>query len=101
MRNTETVIGIVVYAGTTHKINTQLIIYHGKHESVKWTLTDLTLCGCVCVGHETKAMQSNSGPRYKRSKLERRLNIDIIWSVVLLVVMCLTAAVGRNTHTHT
>ncbi|KAM9477380.1 phospholipid-transporting ATPase VD isoform 2-T3 [Clarias gariepinus] len=61
VRNTETVIGIVVYAG-----------------------------------HETKAMQNNSGPRYKRSKLERRLNIDIIWSVVLLLVMCLTAAVGHG-----
>ncbi|KAF5890867.1 putative phospholipid-transporting ATPase VD isoform X1, partial [Clarias magur] len=61
VRNTETVIGIVVYAG-----------------------------------HETKAMQNNSGPRYKRSKLERRLNIDIIWSVVLLLLMCLTAAVGHG-----
>uniref|UniRef100_A0A8C1FNW7 Phospholipid-transporting ATPase n=1 Tax=Cyprinus carpio carpio TaxID=630221 RepID=A0A8C1FNW7_CYPCA len=42
VRNTETVIGIVVYAG-----------------------------------HETKAMQNNSGPRYKRSKLECRLNMDV------------------------
>ncbi|XP_066534588.1 probable phospholipid-transporting ATPase VD [Hoplias malabaricus] len=61
VRNTETVIGIVVYAG-----------------------------------HETKAMQNNSGPRYKRSKLERRLNVDVLWSVVLLVLMCLTAAVGHG-----
>ncbi|KAF7710614.1 probable phospholipid-transporting ATPase VD isoform X1 [Silurus meridionalis] len=61
VRNTETVIGIVVYAG-----------------------------------HETKAMQNNSGPRYKRSKLERKLNIDIIWSVVLLLIMCLTSAVGHG-----
>ncbi|XP_060728185.1 probable phospholipid-transporting ATPase VD isoform X2 [Tachysurus vachellii] len=61
VRNTETVIGIVVYAG-----------------------------------HETKAMQNNSGPRYKRSKLERKLNIDIIWSVVLLLLMCLISAVGHG-----
>ncbi|KAL0969642.1 hypothetical protein UPYG_G00230200 [Umbra pygmaea] len=60
IRNTETVIGIVVYAG-----------------------------------HETKAMMNNSGPRYKRSKLERRLNVDVLWSVVLLVIMCLTGAVGH------
>ncbi|TSW48746.1 putative phospholipid-transporting ATPase VD [Bagarius yarrelli] len=60
VRNTETVIGIVVYAG-----------------------------------HETKAMQNNSGPRYKRSKLERTLNTDIIWSVVLLLLMCLTSAVAQ------
>uniref|UniRef100_A0A8B9K1T2 Phospholipid-transporting ATPase n=1 Tax=Astyanax mexicanus TaxID=7994 RepID=A0A8B9K1T2_ASTMX len=61
VRNTETVIGIVVYAG-----------------------------------HETKAMQNNSGPRYKRSKLERRLNVDVLWSVVILLLMCLTAAIGHG-----
>ncbi|XP_066576714.1 phospholipid-transporting ATPase VD [Amia ocellicauda] len=61
IRNTEAVIGIVVYAG-----------------------------------HETKAMKNNSGPRYKRSKLERRLNIDVFWSVVLLFLMCLTTAIGHG-----
>ncbi|XP_041121816.1 phospholipid-transporting ATPase VD-like isoform X2 [Polyodon spathula] len=61
IRNTEAVVGIVVYAG-----------------------------------HETKAMLNNSGPRYKRSKLERRLNVDVLWSVVLLLLMCLTTAIGHG-----
>uniref|UniRef100_A0A4W6EVR0 Phospholipid-transporting ATPase n=1 Tax=Lates calcarifer TaxID=8187 RepID=A0A4W6EVR0_LATCA len=61
IRNTETVVGIVVYAG-----------------------------------HETKAMMNNSGPRYKRSQLERRLNTDILWCVVLLIIMCMTAAIGHG-----
>ncbi|XP_062379316.1 probable phospholipid-transporting ATPase VD [Sardina pilchardus] len=61
VRNTETVVGMVVYAG-----------------------------------HETKAMQNNSGPRYKRSKMERRLNVDVLWSVVILLLMCLTTAVGHG-----
>ncbi|TMS21341.1 putative phospholipid-transporting ATPase VD [Larimichthys crocea] len=61
IRNTETVVGIVVYAG-----------------------------------HETKAMMNNSGPRYKRSQLEKRLNMDVLWCVLLLIVMCLTAAVGHG-----
>lgn len=61
IRNTETVVGIVVYAG-----------------------------------HETKAMKNNSGPRYKRSKLEQRLNMDVLWCVVLLIVMCLTGALGHG-----
>ncbi|KAJ7991044.1 hypothetical protein DPEC_G00293160 [Dallia pectoralis] len=61
IRNTETVVGIVVYAG-----------------------------------HESKAMMNNSGPRYKQSKLERRLNVDVLWCVVLLVVMCLTTAIGHG-----
>ncbi|XP_053112910.1 phospholipid-transporting ATPase VD isoform X2 [Hemicordylus capensis] len=60
VRNTETVVGIVVYAG-----------------------------------HETKSMLNTTGCRYKRSKLEKRLNGDVIWCVVLLVVMCLVAAVGH------
>ncbi|XP_008289590.1 phospholipid-transporting ATPase VD isoform X2 [Stegastes partitus] len=61
IRNTETVIGIVVYAG-----------------------------------HETKAMMNNSGPRYKRSKLEKRLNTDVLWCVFLLLIMCLSAAIGHG-----
>ncbi|KAG7458983.1 hypothetical protein MATL_G00226380 [Megalops atlanticus] len=61
IRNTETVVGIVVYAG-----------------------------------HETKAMKNNGGLRYKRSKLERRLNVDVLWSVALLFAMCLVAAIGHG-----
>ncbi|XP_041810347.1 probable phospholipid-transporting ATPase VD [Chelmon rostratus] len=61
IRNTETVVGIVVYAG-----------------------------------HETKAMMNNSGPRYKRSQLEKRLNTDILWCVLLLITMCLTASIGHG-----
>ncbi|XP_061842887.1 phospholipid-transporting ATPase VD isoform X2 [Nerophis lumbriciformis] len=61
VRNTETVVGIVVYAG-----------------------------------HETKAMMNNSGPRYKWSQLERRLNVDVLWCVFLLIIMCLTTAIGHG-----
>lgn len=31
----------------------------------------------VYAGHETKAMLNNSGPRYKRSQLEQKMNIDV------------------------
>lgn len=48
----------------------------------------------VPAGHETKAMLNNNGPRYKRSKLERQMNVDVFWCVVILLVMCLFAAVG-------
>ncbi|KAI4804867.1 hypothetical protein KUCAC02_026478 [Chaenocephalus aceratus] len=61
VRNTETVVGIVVYAG-----------------------------------HETKAMMNNSGPRYKRSQLESHLNTVVLWCVLLLFIMCLTAAIGHG-----
>ncbi|XP_073918138.1 phospholipid-transporting ATPase VA isoform X2 [Castor canadensis] len=61
IRNTEAVVGIVVYAG-----------------------------------HETKALLNNSGPRYKRSQLERQMNCDVLWCVLLLVCMSLFSAVGHG-----
>ncbi|XP_076013152.1 phospholipid-transporting ATPase VD isoform X2 [Genypterus blacodes] len=61
VRNTETVVGMVIYAG-----------------------------------HDTKAMMNNSGPRYKRSRLEKRLNVDVMWCVLLLLLMCVTTAIGHG-----
>ncbi|XP_064412976.1 phospholipid-transporting ATPase VA [Latimeria chalumnae] len=61
IRNTEEVVGIVIYAG-----------------------------------HETKAMLNNNGPRYKRSKLERQMNVDVFWCVIVLIFMCLFSAVGHG-----
>ncbi|KAM3867100.1 phospholipid-transporting ATPase VB [Diretmus argenteus] len=46
-------------------------------------------------GHETKSMLNNNGPRYKRSKLERKLNTDVIFCIILLFVMCLVGALGH------
>ncbi|KAM8973060.1 phospholipid-transporting ATPase VB isoform 2-T2 [Pelodytes ibericus] len=48
----------------------------------------------VYAGHETKAMLNNSGPRYKRSRLERRMNINVFFCVGILFVMCLIGALG-------
>lgn len=47
-------------------------------------------------GHETKAMLNNNGPRYKRSKIERRMNMDIFLCVGLLFTMCLVGAIGMK-----
>jgi phospholipid-translocating ATPase len=45
-------------------------------------------------GHETKAMLNNGGPRYKRSRLERQMNTDVIWCVIILLVLCCLGAIG-------
>ncbi|KAM6963059.1 phospholipid-transporting ATPase VA [Aplochiton taeniatus] len=50
----------------------------------------------IYAGHETKAMLNNNGPRYKRSKLERQMNVDVFWSVIILLVMCLFSAIGHG-----
>ncbi|KAM6999982.1 phospholipid-transporting ATPase VB-like [Tautogolabrus adspersus] len=57
--------------------------------------TDHAVGFVVFAGHETKSMLNNNGPRYKRSKLERKLNIDVIFCVILLLAMCLVGAVGH------
>ena len=46
-------------------------------------------------GHDTKAMLNNSGPRYKRSKLERDINLDVIACVVILFTLCFLGGVGK------
>ncbi|XP_073520641.1 phospholipid-transporting ATPase VA isoform X1 [Phyllobates terribilis] len=49
----------------------------------------------VYAGHETKALLNNNGPRYKRSKLERQMNTDVFWCVLILLIMCLLSAIGH------
>ncbi|XP_075972141.1 phospholipid-transporting ATPase VD [Anticarsia gemmatalis] len=48
----------------------------------------------VYAGHETKAMLNNGGPRYKASALEKRMNTDVIWCVLVLLFLCCAGAVG-------
>ncbi|XP_055916558.1 phospholipid-transporting ATPase VB isoform X1 [Eupeodes corollae] len=48
----------------------------------------------VYAGHETKSMLNNSGPRYKRSQVEQQMNIDVIWCVIILLILCVIGAVG-------
>ncbi|XP_064017828.1 phospholipid-transporting ATPase VB isoform X2 [Pogoniulus pusillus] len=79
-----------------------------NHERIGFNIESLLLRGCtirnteaavgivIYAGHETKAMLNNNGPRYKRSKLERRMNLDIFLCVALLFVMCLVGAVGHG-----
>ncbi|XP_048032889.1 phospholipid-transporting ATPase VB isoform X2 [Megalobrama amblycephala] len=50
----------------------------------------------VYAGQETKSMLNNSGPRYKRSKIERKMNTDVLFCVVLLFFMCLIGALGHS-----
>ncbi|XP_073211993.1 phospholipid-transporting ATPase VB isoform X7 [Lepidochelys kempii] len=58
--------------------------------------TEIAIGIVIYAGHETKAMLNNSGPRYKRSKIERRMNIDIFFCVGLLFIMCLIGALGHG-----
>lgn len=48
----------------------------------------------VYAGHDSKALMNNSGPRYKRSKVERDLNVDVVACVIILFVLCFLGGVG-------
>ncbi|GFO46883.1 phospholipid-transporting ATPase [Plakobranchus ocellatus] len=50
----------------------------------------------VYAGPETKAMLNNKGPRYKISKLETKINRDVIWCVILLLFLCFFCAIGSG-----
>jgi phospholipid-translocating ATPase len=41
-------------------------------------------------------MLNNSGPRYKRSQLEQKMNIDVVWCVIILILLCLVGAIGSQ-----
>ncbi|XP_042325758.1 phospholipid-transporting ATPase VD isoform X2 [Sceloporus undulatus] len=83
-------------------------IEHTNNERVGLSKDNLLMRGCtvrnteaaigivVYAGHETKAMLNNTGSRYKRSKLEKMVNRDILWCVLLLFVMCSVGAVGHG-----
>ncbi|KAK3558571.1 hypothetical protein QTP86_021022 [Hemibagrus guttatus] len=49
----------------------------------------------VYAGHETKSMLNNDKPRYKRSKLERKMNKDVLFCMLLLFCMCFIGAMGH------
>ncbi|KAG1668792.1 putative phospholipid-transporting ATPase VD [Nymphon striatum] len=40
-------------------------------------------------------MLNNDGPRYKRSNLEKLMNWDVAWCVLILVVLCSIGAIGK------
>ncbi|XP_047023326.1 phospholipid-transporting ATPase VD [Helicoverpa zea] len=50
----------------------------------------------VYAGHETKAMLNNGGPRYKCSGLEKKMNTDVIWCVLVLLFLCCAGAVSSK-----
>ncbi|KAK4471174.1 hypothetical protein MN116_005567 [Schistosoma mekongi] len=56
--------------------------------------TDYVIGIVIYTGRETKTALNNSGVRFKRSKLEKQINMDVIWCVLILVVVCFTGAIG-------
>ncbi|XP_063240630.1 phospholipid-transporting ATPase VD isoform X2 [Bacillus rossius redtenbacheri] len=76
--------GARVALGTEHLLLRECVVKN----------TDFVEGIVVYAGHETKAMLNNGGPRYKRSHLERMMNLDVVWCVLILFVLCIIGAVG-------
>jgi phospholipid-translocating ATPase len=60
------------------------------------TETESDVLFFTCTGQETKAMLNNGGPRHKRTGLEKMMNLEVMWCVVLLAVMCIVGATGSS-----
>lgn len=87
-----------------HRFHGTLVSDSGREISVG--KNNLLLRGCVIrntdwvegmvvyAGHDTKALMNNSGPRYKRSKVERDLNMDVVACVIILFILCFLGGVG-------
>jgi len=41
-------------------------------------------------------MLNNGGPRHKRTGLEKMMNLEVMWCVVMLAVMCIVGATGSS-----
>ncbi|XP_039280038.1 probable phospholipid-transporting ATPase VA [Nilaparvata lugens] len=97
---------VEVEAPTTKIYRFHGAIIHPSGERVPVGTENLLLRDCVLkntdyvegivvyAGHETKAMLNNNGPRWKRSSLEKKINEDIMWCVVILLVFCCLGASG-------
>ncbi|KAF5399609.1 hypothetical protein PHET_07291 [Paragonimus heterotremus] len=85
LRNTDYVEGMVLYAVThVHFILNLFLLLSLTH----------TPGFPSRPGRETKSALNNTGSRFKRSKLESRINMDVIWCVLILAAICFTGAVG-------
>ncbi|ENN83109.1 hypothetical protein YQE_00530, partial [Dendroctonus ponderosae] len=79
LKNTDFIEGIVVYAGNV---------------VVRLLQPSQLIVEFIILGHETKALLNNGGPRYKRSSLEKQMNQDVVWCVLILILMCILGAIG-------
>lgn len=104
----ESFTGIVVCEKPNNNLNHfKCYVENLDKEKVGAGIANLLLRGCtvrntenaigfvVYAGHETKSMLNNNGPRYKRSRLERRLNVDVIFCILLLFALCIVGSLGH------
>ncbi|RWS07408.1 putative phospholipid-transporting ATPase VD-like protein, partial [Dinothrombium tinctorium] len=86
--------------------NNQIYLFEGnivdkkQNKTMPLTIENLILRDCVLrntdyvegivlyAGFDTKTMLNNRGPKFKCSKLERMLNKDIVYCIIILVLLC-------------
>ena len=87
------------FRGTLRLDNDQLVTVNIENLLLRGCVLKITNSAIglvVFAGHETKAMLNSLGPRYKRSKMEARINKDLLWCWVFLFVLCSTGAIGAG-----
>ena len=93
--------------------NKDLDMFHGyiletEGDKVCVTNNSLLLRGCTLVntgfihglivytGHNTKIMMNAASLRYKKSRMEKQMNWDVVLCAIILVIICLISAVGAG-----
>ena len=88
LKNTDFVEGIVVYAGKSFCLDAVMVMVVSINAVFVYNVFHI-------IGRETKAMLNNGGPRHKRTGLERIMNTEVVWCVVILAVLCFVGATGN------
>ncbi|EGD80945.1 ATP10A protein [Salpingoeca rosetta] len=76
--------GHITHGGTVVPLDTNNMLLRGCVLRNTGTVIGLV----VYAGHDTKAMLNNTGPRSKRSKLERAMNYQILYCCIILLILC-------------
>eukprot|EP00043_Microstomoeca_roanoka_P010350 m.98307 g.98307 ORF g.98307 m.98307 type:complete len:1161 (+) comp14866_c0_seq1:223-3705(+) len=77
--------GHITHNGATIPLDTNNIVLRG----CVLRNTEKIVGMVIYAGHDTKAMLNNTGPRSKRSKLERAMNYQILYCCIILLILCL------------
>ena len=91
-KNIDNFSGQVTYQAATYPIDNKNVLLRGcVLKNTSW-IVGIT----VYAGHETKSMLNSTRPPAKRSALEKSMNLDVAFLILLLLFLCSMGAIGNS-----
>eukprot|EP01136_Pigoraptor_vietnamica_P004618 Opistho-1_new@35139 len=82
--------GQILLAGRTLPLNNDRMVLRGcVLRNTKWMFGIV-----VFAGHDTKLMQNSGGARFKRTHLDKVMNVLVLTIFLFLITLCFLAAIG-------